>query len=273
MHKKAFTLIELLVVIAIIAILAAILFPVFAQAKISAKRTLNLSNFKQDVLAELMYSGDYDDYYVPLQVSPNGYSVDVFGPNPELVIQNNGQLIQPYLHNFLILRNPLDPQAIDTVLRAGTTTQIGLEFNETQRSDHGYNFLYLNVFDVNQFFDGRNQSVIGAPARTIMITESVWNLTAPRAPQGGGNWFVNAPTFWNIDPDTFWWFGPWDFSNPADWYQYGGCYDYFKGQITIGWCDGHAKAVATPQLWAGCDPTMFWTVFDTSKYIWGGTTS
>ena len=59
--KKAFTLIELLVVIAIIAILAAILFPVFAQAKEAAKRTACLSNAKQIALSQKMYSGDNDD--------------------------------------------------------------------------------------------------------------------------------------------------------------------------------------------------------------------
>ena len=67
MHRsKAFTLIELLVVIAIIAILAAILFPVFAQAKLAAKKTSDLSNLKQNMLAVLMYSNDADDY-LPFQ--------------------------------------------------------------------------------------------------------------------------------------------------------------------------------------------------------------
>jgi len=61
--KKAFTLIELLVVIAIIAILAAILFPVFAQAKLQAKKASSISNQKQLGLALLMYTNDSDDMY------------------------------------------------------------------------------------------------------------------------------------------------------------------------------------------------------------------
>ena len=59
--KRAFTLIELLVVIAIIAILAAILFPVFAQAKAAAKKTADLSNVKQIGTAIYLYAGDNDD--------------------------------------------------------------------------------------------------------------------------------------------------------------------------------------------------------------------
>jgi prepilin-type N-terminal cleavage/methylation domain-containing protein/prepilin-type processing-associated H-X9-DG protein len=62
--KRAFTLIELLVVIAIIAILAAILFPVFAQAKNAAKQTGNVSNLKQISLAGILYAADYDDNLV-----------------------------------------------------------------------------------------------------------------------------------------------------------------------------------------------------------------
>ncbi|GMV89758.1 MAG: hypothetical protein AMXMBFR81_26890 [Chthonomonas sp.] len=61
--KKAFTLIELLVVIAIIAILAAMLFPVYAQAKQSAKKAVAISNQKQLGLGVILYTSDYDDVY------------------------------------------------------------------------------------------------------------------------------------------------------------------------------------------------------------------
>src|SRR5947208_317325 len=61
--KRAFTLIELLVVIAIIAILAALLFPVFAKAKAAAKKTATLSNVKQISTGMFLYIGDNDDTY------------------------------------------------------------------------------------------------------------------------------------------------------------------------------------------------------------------
>jgi len=70
MKKNGFTLIELLVVIAIIAILAAILFPVFAQAKESAKKTVGLSNLKQVATGITIYTTDNDDLF-PLTVIPN----------------------------------------------------------------------------------------------------------------------------------------------------------------------------------------------------------
>jgi prepilin-type N-terminal cleavage/methylation domain-containing protein/prepilin-type processing-associated H-X9-DG protein len=71
-RQRAFTLIELLVVIAIIAILAAILFPVFAQAKAAAKRTADLSNVKQISLSMPMYANDHDDHLPLMRNVENG---------------------------------------------------------------------------------------------------------------------------------------------------------------------------------------------------------
>jgi len=72
-QAKAFTLIELLVVIAIIAILAAILFPVFAQAKAAAKKTSSLSNIKQIGTAFQMYTNDYDDHFSDSEHGSGGH--------------------------------------------------------------------------------------------------------------------------------------------------------------------------------------------------------
>jgi prepilin-type N-terminal cleavage/methylation domain-containing protein len=85
--KRAFTLIELLVVIAIIAILAAILFPVFAQAKESAKKTGNLSNYKQTATAAAVYMADNDDLF------PRAYTVRADG-----TVRWN--VIHPVPHNW-----------------------------------------------------------------------------------------------------------------------------------------------------------------------------
>jgi len=76
MRRKGFTLIELLVVIAIIAILAAILFPVFAQARAKARQAVCLSNVKQISLAILMYGQDYD-YKTPWQA--DGVALAAYG--------------------------------------------------------------------------------------------------------------------------------------------------------------------------------------------------
>ncbi len=74
--KRAFTLIELLVVIAIIAILAAILFPVFAQAKLAAKKSADLSNTKQLGTATYLYLNDNDDQYMTAYFYNNGSNGD-----------------------------------------------------------------------------------------------------------------------------------------------------------------------------------------------------
>jgi prepilin-type N-terminal cleavage/methylation domain-containing protein/prepilin-type processing-associated H-X9-DG protein len=98
MSRKAFTLIELLVVIAIIAILAAILFPVFAQAKLAAKKISSLSNVKQLDLGILMYSNDHDD------VLPMGCGASWWYP------YDGGWSwdVEPYLKSLPIMQDSVD---------------------------------------------------------------------------------------------------------------------------------------------------------------------
>jgi prepilin-type N-terminal cleavage/methylation domain-containing protein/prepilin-type processing-associated H-X9-DG protein len=95
MKRKGFTLIELLVVIAIIAILAAILFPVFAQAREKARQITCASNLKQVGLAILQYQQDYDEVY------PMGQNANWYGSGwPDTVT--------PYIKSFNVFRCPDD---------------------------------------------------------------------------------------------------------------------------------------------------------------------
>ncbi len=109
-HQSAFTLIELLVVIAIIAILAAILFPVFAQAREAARKTACLSNSKQLGLAVMQYVQDYDEMYpcnswnpVPIGTTDNDSHVNMASMAQWM------WRVMPYQKNRQILVCPSDP--------------------------------------------------------------------------------------------------------------------------------------------------------------------
>ncbi|MDR3688521.1 MAG: prepilin-type N-terminal cleavage/methylation domain-containing protein [Fimbriimonas sp.] len=105
--RKAFTLIELLVVIAIIAILASILFPVFAQAKAAAKKTQALSNVKQLSTAMVMYIGDYDGTYYE---AAQGLSTGTQTANSLIW---NGWL-QPYIKSTALALDPANTYPVQT---------------------------------------------------------------------------------------------------------------------------------------------------------------
>lgn len=114
--KKAFTLIELLVVIAIIAILAAILFPVFAQAKAAAKKTADLSNMKQIGTGLAIYMGDYDDVYPPAA------SLDPNNTTNTAPVWSSKAVTGPYIKNTQIFVSPTEPSgkvAVPAGLLAG----------------------------------------------------------------------------------------------------------------------------------------------------------
>jgi prepilin-type N-terminal cleavage/methylation domain-containing protein/prepilin-type processing-associated H-X9-DG protein len=89
--RKAFTLIELLVVIAIIAILGAILFPVFAKAREAARKTACMNNMRQIGTGLHMYATDNDEHYMSVDAFPWGHW---------------GYVVQPYIKNYAIFRCP-----------------------------------------------------------------------------------------------------------------------------------------------------------------------
>jgi prepilin-type N-terminal cleavage/methylation domain-containing protein/prepilin-type processing-associated H-X9-DG protein len=101
--RRGFTLIELLVVIAIIAILAAILFPVFAQAREKARQASCLSNLKQYSAATLMYTQDYDEVF-PRNSYLQGTCVGTYY-----------LAVDSYVKNQQISQCPSEPQAMDVV--------------------------------------------------------------------------------------------------------------------------------------------------------------
>jgi prepilin-type N-terminal cleavage/methylation domain-containing protein len=115
-RRSAFTLIELLVVIAIIAILAAILFPVFSQAKAAAKQTVCLSNTKEIALSFQMYAGDYDDH----QFFRGNWANSRSG-NTKLIGAGDSQnhyrwwnLLTPYLHSTGVFFCPSDDEPTES---------------------------------------------------------------------------------------------------------------------------------------------------------------
>jgi len=207
--NKAFTLIELLVVIAIIAILAAILFPVFAQAKLAAKKTASLSNLKQIALAWQMYGNDYDDYTMPAYYSTNFFASTYWWwgyQAPPTPTDLSKGLLQPYAKSQGI---DADPAFLNAV-QVNTLGTLG----------YGYNDDYLTVTDANYNQNGIGFSNIQEPASTLTFaTSAQWDNFTGSTPYIQGVGLVDAPSY--NDPTV---------------------QGRYAGQGIVAWCDGHAKA-------------------------------
>jgi len=191
MKNRAFTLIELLVVIAIIAILAAILFPVFAQAKLAAKKTASLSNIKQITLANIMYEGDYDDDFVLFTQNPFNTACG----NPGVTNGGGGCSVAPYntTYNWPLLLQPyikslglyVDPATGDPQGFFGGSAK-AVSGNQSWNAQYGYNYLFLSPLQLGGLTGGgwlpnsgfvlsglgRSSTAAINPANTVMFTGS-----------------------------------------------------------------------------------------------------
>ncbi|MEN6641831.1 MAG: DUF1559 domain-containing protein [Armatimonadia bacterium] len=145
--RRGFTLIELLVVIAIIAILAAILFPVFAKAREKARQSSCLSNVKQISIGILSYAQDYDEVLPRVNINP--------APN---VYYGWVWMLQPYVKNVQLFTCPSKNTAVWT----GTDPAVY----------SGFGYGYFGPNDPNPKVAGKSLGSINAPATCAMIADS-----------------------------------------------------------------------------------------------------
>lgn len=191
LRKRAFTLIELLVVIAIIAILAAILFPVFSQAKEAAKKTSCLSNMKQIALAWPMYASNSDDVMAfpqqPYTDTPPG---GLFGGQYPLYaswytsfapLQGGSDMkagtLQPYMKNT---------QVTDCPSASGLPNTSGMDPVAYGLNGSLYYGTDIYVGDTSNIFGPVSYSSVSHAAETMLYGETATSMYALNSIQRGG---------------------------------------------------------------------------------------
>ena len=204
MNRKAFTLIELLVVIAIIAILAAILFPVFAQAKLAAKKTAGLSQAKQIGLGMQMYAGDSDDTLPGYRFEQNSPAQNI---NPTyLQYAASGdpraawfgaaakrcvfiiQVLYPYTKNDDIWKAPTNPGAW---VNAQSVGRKGDDFDSYggQNSYGANNYIFTGVRSSDIAAGTQspplNFGQIAEVSNTLLLADATYYNVLPAQPKAG----------------------------------------------------------------------------------------
>jgi prepilin-type N-terminal cleavage/methylation domain-containing protein len=194
-RKSGFTLIELLVVIAIIAILAAILFPVFARARENARKTSCLSNLKQIGMATIQYAQDYDGHYYahrnknmpnPIAQQSDAQVAGMTTGGPEGNRTFWATLLQPYVKNYQVFACPSNPNAWvefnkDGVLCGGQADNAakgcgGVGYGA--ENSYGHNDFWMSPAGPYSGSGGSPYSVsesqVTRPATTIMVVDSTY---------------------------------------------------------------------------------------------------
>lgn len=238
MHKRGFTLIELLVVIAIIAILAAILFPVFAQAREKARTSSCQSNLKQIATGLSMYTQDYDETMCPDRIWGIG-GANAADPNWRSGVWYN--LVQPYVKNQGVLKCPSynANRSANEINWGIQPCTYGMNYRLTQFSPTSLND------QVSLWFNTINVSQLRAPASTVWVSDNAYVTNATAQPVhaedpskwtlSAGNWNRSGYTRFPQDPPDQNYLSccyngdPW---RPAPIHQDG---------TNVAYCDGHVK--------------------------------
>ena len=303
-RRVGFTLIELLVVIAIIAILAAILFPVFAQAKEAAKKTTAVSNTKQIVLSALMYGADYDDTAAPLTNGPDG--TNSFSGIP----YTWGMLQNPYLKSYDMHKEPIDgTQNESQWVQNANDWGLGIapplsgyqrDYLRTFFGSWGYNYVFMSPItsDADQIRHGVSLTRSGQPARQIMFVSGMGSNATGSWPHcsgtAAGYYAADPPSRVGSDNTVNSWNQGWYLENATNgdtcggsswnlYNAYGSAWPRYtkgtngpgdSGKLIIGAVDGHAEVTSVGKLLEGAEypasgPLSGRGVTDQSKYRWG----
>ncbi len=228
---SAFTLIELLVVIAIIAILAAILFPVFAQARAKARQAACLSNMKQIGTAVMMYTQDYDEAY---PVNNRAYSPS----DNSVMVASWIRHVHPYIKNVDVFRCPDTPVQGDLQTIYGPGGDATDSLRVSRRSYGANTWVVYSTNNASAAPVPVSQASIGKPADLPLVADSSFIVFSDPRYLIFSSWNGTTPTGWDTLPAS-------ERSNPK-WSRHAG-----GNSIVYG--DGHAKW--SPQRAIDVDPT------------------
>ena len=277
LRKNAFTLIELLVVIAIIAILAAILFPVFAQAREKARQTSCLSNTKQIGTAMMMYIQDYDELYPRAQyclmpglvpgAPATSATTCTFAGNAAGQVTGGGQLMNhfkwyawlfPYTKNMQIFNCPSRTPDVPTWTLGGQIANAyALNLSVTGFSAPSS----ANALRTNPSFMGGSIAGISRPAE-LMLTTEMFRSTVPAVVQPGADTNADGTAWPHANRER--WATLLNVGVPAQNIKPRDTAPHNDGMNII-YCDGHAKWMKGTQFLANCPPAANYTPGTTSN--------